>query len=130
MRLDPQQSINVEIRAREKWNDTGVQVSAGESYLFAATGQWDDASHTCGPDGYPSPNFILRAAERLRRVPAAPWFALIGAVNQDSATTFFIGKGITRAFNGNGSLSCFANDVSFMYWNNRGSVELKITRIS
>lgn len=130
MQQNPQLPLTIEVCSREKWNDTGIQVSAGETYRFEATGEWDDASHRCGPEGYDSPNFILRAAEKLRRVPNARWFALIGVVNHDLSTAFVIGQGVQQTFAASGPLSCFANDVSFMYWNNKGSVKLTITKIS
>ena len=120
----------VKVCSRERWNDTGIQVSAGETYHFKATGQWNDASIVCGPEGYESKNFILRISERLRRVPGARWFALIGVLNHDLSTAFVIGQGGKQTFATGGLLSCFANDVSFMYWNNSGSVEVKITRLS
>ena len=122
--------IAMEIYASQKWNNTRVQVSAGETYRFEAKGEWIDWHNKCGPEGYDSTNFILRSAEKLRRIPSAKWFALIGLVNQDLATAFVISNGVTKTFNQNGILYCFANDVPFMYWNNKGDIQLTITRIS
>jgi len=119
----------MQVYASQKWNNIQVQVSAGETYRFEAKGEWIDWHKKCSPEGYDSSNFILRSAEKLRRVPTAKWFALIGVVNQELGTAFVIGNGVTRTFNQNGTLCCFANDVSCMYWNNKGSVELIITRI-
>ena len=122
--------MTVTVDAREKWNDPGLDVAAGQSYRFEAAGVWKDASIQCGPDGYVSPNFILRLAEGLRRAPKANWFALIGTTGRDEKSAFVIGKATTRAFASSGALYFFANDVSFKYGNNSGAVQLRMTRIA
>jgi len=44
-------------------------------------------------------------------------------------TAFVIGKSQTIAVIDTGVLTCFANDVAFMYWNNSGNLNLQITRV-
>lgn len=130
MTLSIGESIKVSITAKNKWNATGVELIAGGRYDLMATGQWLDASIPAGPAGYESPNFILRWAERWRRVPEARWFALIGATAMDDSKAFLIGaeKKAYRVAEA-GLLYCYANDLSFMYWNNHGEIELKVARI-
>jgi hypothetical protein len=116
------------IAAREKWNDTGILLVAGNEYELHASGEWYDQKNACGPDGYPSPNLALRLSEWMRREPRERWFTLIGAVEK-RGPAFPIGSGRRWQPSASGILHCFANDVSFMYWNNSGEVRLTITRV-
>jgi hypothetical protein len=70
----------------------------------------------------------------LRRVPAAPWYALVGAVGEssDKLHYFRIGKGRENiSFPIDGFLYIFANDYPSMskYNNNKGKAEVTVTRI-
>ena len=76
-----------------------------------------------------------------KRYRDAPWFALVGMVaNQDDTRadstpplgeTFRIGRGIDRfSPSRSGYLYCYANDAWGFYGNNRGSVRLRVTRLS
>ena len=120
------------IRARDKWNHTGLVLDAGGIYRFVADGQWIDWYITYGPAGGDSgSNLFLRPVERFRRRPKDNWFALIGAVGEDESTTFLIGAGKPefRAEH-SGELTCYANDMSIAYVNNRGSVSLSVERLA
>ena len=110
------------IDSKAKWNRTGIQVTAGTTYQLSASGRWFDASHECGPDGYDDPK--LARWVRLRRFPAARWFTLIGSI--DGRNEFAIGNGLQWKAPATGELRCYANDVGIMYWNNRGSVTLRV----
>lgn len=114
------------IDSTKPWNHTGIQLEAGKSYEMTATGEWVDKIYACGPDGYNSPNLLMRLAEFKRRVPKAKWFALIGAIDEDLATAFVIGGGYTFQAPRSGELTAFANDWASKYGNNRGSVELTV----
>jgi hypothetical protein len=120
--------VEATIEAKKKWNDTGIELVSGHEYLFKVTGQWTDGRMQCDADGYRSPNLILKATEWLRRSPRSRWFALIGALDANELTQFEIGTVRTLIMPASGTLTCFANDVSWMYWNNYGSVQLSITR--
>ncbi len=126
--LWPGQNKEFEIRSRPKWNDTSLLMKAGERYSFEATGTWYDAQIECGPDGYVSPNWLFRLAERFRRRPNDRWFALIGALNEDESETFLIGSAATLTVAKDAMLGCYANDIPWMYFNNSGSVKLTVTR--
>jgi hypothetical protein len=54
-------------------------------------------------------------------------FALICCVNQKLDTCQYIGKSNIYTASEDGYLACFANDVSYMYWNNKGSLDLTLT---
>jgi hypothetical protein len=107
--LEPGDQQVVTVYARERWNDSGVYLPAGE-YEFLATGEWLDASVACGPGGTRDGHFqpaeiahlaastfglVERAWKKVtgndqadfwltKRVEEAPWFALIGVIANDS----------------------------------------------
>ena len=118
----------IAVHSALKWEDTTLYLQRGESYQFEASGRWYDASISTGPDGYPSPNWVLRLLEKLRRSPNANWFALVGAIGQKEAASFVIGRDATLQIADDGILYCFANDLPVMYWNNSGLVKLTVTR--
>jgi hypothetical protein len=125
--------VSVPIDASSRWVDgwdppyvPEILLEANTPYRFSAGGTWCDASIACGPDGYSNPNLALRLAEGLRRVPGARWFMLMGTVDRDTSLLKAIGPGATITFPKSGKLSCFANDVWLMYFNNRGSVMLTV----
>jgi hypothetical protein len=130
VRLNPGDSVQVQIFARAEWNDTTVEVRKDETYCLEATGTWYDASISCRADGYLSRSAGFRLTERWRRCPPGNWFALIGVIGRDESTSFIIGerKEVTTAKGG--VLHCYANDLPFMYGNNSGCVKLTVTRIS
>ncbi|MEO0034582.1 MAG: hypothetical protein RLZZ501_605 [Pseudomonadota bacterium] len=104
--LAPGGALTIEIFANQPWNETGLYLTAGQSYTFAATGEWLDASIRCSPDGPTGsplqPGRIIQAVfglgDRLepllrkltgnpnaqfrfsRRHGNQPWFHLMGAV--------------------------------------------------
>ncbi len=113
------------ISARSQWNRTGIRLTAREKYLLTAKGCWVDFFLIHRPPGDPSQFTYMRWFERYRRMPTTNWFALIGTVNCDLSTAFVIGE--SKEITGiEGELTCFANDVPCMYWNNWGHVELLV----
>jgi hypothetical protein len=126
--LEVGQHVTATIQARKKWNDTGIQLISGHEYEFKAAGKWIDLIYPSDADGYVSPNWLLRISERWRRVPKENWFALIGALDFDRTSAFKIGTVCTRQMQRSGRLTCFANDIFFMYWNNHGAIELTVMR--
>jgi hypothetical protein len=126
--LQVAESVTVAVQARKRWNDTGVHLIAGQEYEFKATGEWIDLIYHSDAEGYASPIWYMRISERWRRVPKENWFALIGALDFDRTSFFKIGTSCIRVMERSGALTCFANDVSIMYWNNKGSIQLMVTR--
>ncbi len=116
------------IRARSRWNRTGIVLAPGERYLFTAKGSWVDFFLRHGPAGDPSQLMYMRLLERYRRMSKTNWFALIGAVDCDLRTAFVIGEASDVSVRVTGELTCFANDMPCMYWNNWGHVELLAKR--
>jgi hypothetical protein len=117
------------IRASEHWNRTAITLQKGRAYRFRVRGEWTDCSIGSDARGYS--RWYLRLFEPLRRVPEAQWFALIGAYDLKPSTCFDIGRLIADhtgryVASHSGGLTCFANDLPFMYWNNKGVIELDV----
>ena len=118
--------MHVLIDSRQVWCDTGVRLVAGRTYRLSARGTWRDASIVSDAAGYGSRNLFQRLTEGLRRVPDAPWFALIGAIHRQPATQFVIGTDCVFTAPQDGELTCFANDLRGFYFNNDGTVTLAV----
>lgn len=132
--FDERSAVNVNpasatIEARLPWNRTSIHLLAGSRYELTATGLWIDKKYESGPDGYVSPNLLMKLGEFRRRVPKARWFALIGALDADESTQFVIGARTTYEPPRTGELTCFANDWQSKYENNSGSVTLSVKRL-
>ncbi len=119
----------VGVHSALKWEDSTLYLEKGESYEFEASGCWYDASISTGPEGYPSPNWIFRLLEKMRRSPKANWFALVGAIGRKEAGSFVIGQNASVKVTDDGILHCFANDLPITYWNNSGLVKLTVKRM-
>lgn len=98
---------------------TGLIVSAGQVYTFAAVGQWKDCRRVCGPKGWNG-----RCLQRFNRLPGKPFFLLCGSVGQVDNTAFAIGDRLEWRVpddtftQRDRQLYLFANDWRFMYLNN------------
>lgn len=125
MKLDINQSQTFTICSREFWNETGIEIQAGEVYKFVAEGLWKDLLMKRDADGYTS--LYMNLYNRWKRSRENNWFALMGSINQTA--DFLIGKNNQIVFNKDGKLFCYANDIKGFYWNNSGQLSLKITRI-
>lgn len=125
MRININESIEVEIHSREYWNNTGLAVLSEEKYLFVSKGEWIDSFIPADADGFSK--WYMAAFNLLKRSPEDKWFALMGSVNFKNP--FLVGKNKSIEFRESGTLYCFANDVKGFYGNNKGSITLKITRI-
>jgi len=120
------QPITREILARPLWNGTGLMVRRGAHYHFQASGTWTDFFIPALASGYSRD--YLRWAEQWRRVPSQNWFTLICSVNRGTELVP-ISTGGDFQFEADGQLTCFANDMSLMYWNNFGEVRMTVRRM-
>jgi len=165
-RLAPGDSETVDVYAGRPWNWTGLYLEPGD-YELTATGSWLDGQVAHRPDGTEERggldlHDLLHALattsawlqKRLaelnhddqvqpfggRRVEAAPWMALIGAVAaedvdrqevQQRYDPFLIGSRLEkRHVEKPGYFYAYANDSWLGYTGNRGSVGLTITRLT
>lgn len=116
-------SLAFPVYAQPLWNDLCAVVE-GQNYSLVALGQWRDWFIRCGPDGYTSA--LLKPVAHLKRAPEDKWFCLMGAIDRDPESIFRIGSTRHWTATKSGMLSCFANDITFMRWNNRGVVSVEI----
>ncbi|HEY6322007.1 MAG TPA: hypothetical protein VJA16_10665 [Thermoanaerobaculia bacterium] len=114
--------------ANLRWNRTGIWLEKDGRYSIEAQGTWWDADYRHGPGGGESPSLLLQAMERFRRMPKAPWFELICALDSRQGTAFRVGCKKEYEAKENGQLTCYANDVWLFYFNNTGKIEIKVTR--
>ena len=128
IRLKLGEKQSVRIFARYLWNHTDIELEEGGQYDFHAAGKWTDLIIITDADGYQ--RLYMSPFEKFRRIPDQNWFALIGTRDEWLNKAFLIGKKSTFKATFNGELVCFANDIEYFYWNNHGSVELTVTRIS
>ena len=120
-----------EIRARCQLVKTPFELDKGKSYRFSASGMWTDFFIKTSASGYSA--WYLKCFERWRKVPEAKWFSLIGQIDEGKDTQFDIGKLLEEdalyIATATGVLHCFANDLRFMYWNNRGAIDLRVEEL-
>jgi hypothetical protein len=119
----------IPIMAGAYWNDTNIDMDAGERYMLTASGRWIDFFIPSSPDGYSSPLSSIMLLNRFLRHPAGKLFSLIGCLDRRVEQQFIIGRGVTFDPEVSGRLYCFANDVPGFYWNNWGHIALTIKRI-
>ena len=135
------ESIKVTVVAKEKFNRVGVKVAAGQHYAFVVAdgATWTDLNIVCDANGWLSKDApavtrkFIEKSEKNRRVPAANWFELVGTVGADEQHHFQIGlrgKDWTYTAPSDDELYLFANDLMRFYGNNKGSIEVIVTRRS
>lgn len=130
MILAPAASVTITVQAKEHYGGSPtLSVQAGEVYSFQAPpGQcWKDAYLSSGPDGIF--NFLLWfAPPRLKKVRC---FTLCGAIGKTEDHLFRIGSKLERfTMPASGELYFFANDAWKFYGNNKGEMQVVVTRIS
>jgi hypothetical protein len=125
MRLEINKPKSFKISSRKPWNETGIEIRAGERYEFIADGTWWDLIYRADADGFT--NSYMQRFDKSKRSEENLWLALIGSL--DKSKSFLIGKQQQITFEEDGILCCYANDLEHFYWNNFGRLDLKITRI-
>lgn len=113
----------IQVHSQPLWTDV-CKVAEGQSYTLAASGRWWDWFIGCGPDGYPGA--LFQPIAHWKRVPEDKWFRLMGSIDRDPGSIFWIGSGRYWTATRTGTLSCFANDITWMRWNNWGSVAIEV----
>lgn len=148
------ESITFKIDSSCKWYDTKINLKPNTKYIFTAVKEekWNDANIKTNACGYkpsdlkwynPS-RYALGLADKFeaKRFPTANWFEVIGCICNDS-NNCQIGQCfrmfncdnqlnneiITKefqTFKEGGRLLCYANDNSYFYFNNKGSISITI----
>ncbi len=119
----------IKVISKIRFNDTVIDVAAGEKYDFCANGTWWDLFIPSGPNG-----FMLKSIMgTFPVVKGVPYFKLCGCLDKDYDTAFVIGRKLLNyEFKQNGRLYLFANDSidkDKYYKNNRGSIKAIIRKV-
>jgi hypothetical protein len=120
------------VQANDPWFDTGIQLRRGLTYrIEVPPGQtWIDWFVKCGPEGRTTSLqklFHRRLRVRQEGQRRAEFFTLIGTIGRSLEHAFIIGAGPrTCTAVMDGPLVCFANDVPWAYWNNRGAIDINV----
>lgn len=125
-RLEPLQTVQLIISAKDQYSPTHLLVNNAEVYEFYCDPEqrWKDWFIKCDANGF----FNLFATLAGLRVKQAKCFCLCGSYNNDERQVFRIGASASITTNISGYISFFANDSFNYYNNNRGSITLNITR--
>jgi hypothetical protein len=119
------------ILADRRWNKTSLALRKGATYRFSSSMEWTDWTRHPTATGYS--DWKIGWLFWLRRMPRARWFSLIGAIDKRRDLRLDIGRlienGEPYTAPASGTLYCYANDVWFMYWNNRGYVTLEMREV-
>ena len=114
------------VDSQQIWNDSGIDLERGAQYRVDVSGQWFDAGHPAGADGWPGTT-ITNFFVWLRRARDLPWSALVGCV--DRRESYFHLRSGTFTAVATGRLYCFANDARGFYGNNTGSLHVTLERL-
>jgi hypothetical protein len=119
------------VHANNPWNDSGIDVISGQIYNFTVpTGEtWTDSGKICGANGYRS-DLLMRPWEAFRRAPEAKWLQLIGTIGRTVKARIAVGASLRDFLPPiRGRLYFFGNDLRWMYWNNKGMLAIRVTRV-
>jgi hypothetical protein len=130
-------SAFLEICSCRPWNRSGIHVKKGQRYVFSTERlleTWVDGNTKSNPsDGWTGhvSNFFGVLVSFLKRSDKANWYALVGAVSKDEKDTFIVltDDSSPIKMDKSGELYFYANDMKGRYFNNKGILKLKITRI-
>lgn len=123
---------------KDTFISTDIIMSPHEKYYFSATGKWKDWFKICDADGWH--NFGTHWFRRFARIADADLFCLCASFDKDAHRQFPIGTQReytvkpTDCMQNTAELFLFANDIPWMYWNNRkeknSPLDVTITRLA
>lgn len=120
--------MKLQVHADKKQNHTSLVISVGDVLYFDCRGTWKDATISCDANGWTGASVLPFAAwiydndflNNQKVCPGFPYMHLMGKVGKQ---IFPIGAGKKQiVVQDTGELILFANDISWLYWNNSGSV--------
>lgn len=134
--LKVRKKLVLSIHAKDTFSDDYLVVNTGEVFSFNVdlSDYWRDWFIKTNADGFN--NIFLR--DKDKRLPGSKCFKLCGTLEQDENNHFPIGTSLNWTADKTGRLHFFANDSKklnkkgqFKYYNNnKGSITLKIVRLS
>lgn len=143
-RLDAGEVKSFMVHANQKYNASRILVKEGDKLVFTVDKNqvWYDATIECGPSGWKADEEIdtrlvrwgVKLKESERRHAEGAWFEVIGCINRSDDELIRIlqhnKKEKAYTCQSSGELYAFANDLKSKYGNNRGSITVKVKRIS
>lgn len=129
IKLDIGISQSVLVRARSHYGGhLPISVVKGERYLFEArpNDRWIDMFKSCNADGF----YNRFASGSFLRVKDALCFTLCATIDNSIWGGYKIGLKREFLIPKSGMLYFFANDHPRFYWNNFGTVEVKVKRLA
>ncbi len=151
--------VLLEVNARSRWNASGVLFEGGVKYELEVQLRaddeapvWCDASIESSPEGWQIPDksgestlntcgdgdpvsfdrltiAFLKFGKWTSRARGENLFTLVGVTSDKKGKPFKIGMGTEHEATADGEFCSYANDSTFTYANNRGSLMLKVTRM-
>jgi hypothetical protein len=132
--LKPSQSAEVRVRAHSYWNDSEITVAPGQRYrieVLDPSRRWIDFFIRSGAASYTS--WLTSWDSRNLRNGNVPFFAAMATTGDETTAQPVVAAGRTSldlAVQTHGRIRLYANDVPGFYWNNFGSLMMKITRLN
>ena len=132
--------FKITVKAASKWNASGIRLSAKQKYTFEVIDKdkkWFDASIEADAEGWTEKGigklgewskWSISLLEPLRRSPGNDWFNLMGMVAEIGEKPFSIGNESTLQVGKDGEFCAFANDLPSMYGNNKGQLNLLVSK--
>ncbi len=114
------------IAQADEWRNSGVIIQKGIEYKITAEGKWRSGGLGCawnGPDGF-KPNLI-----DFSLISAFYSTALIAKIG-NNGEPFFVGSKLESTFDEEGILYFRINDLLGACWDNKGSVDVTISKMS
>lgn len=114
------ESITLDVDPCTLYTPAGIKVQPGQSFSFTANGKWKDWFIPCDYRGWGG-GWLTRFA----RVKGQPLFRLCASIGKDDCTAFPVDTSQRWTVpdslppDGDRQLFLFANDLRWMYWNNR-----------
>jgi len=118
------------VEADKPGNNSWIDLVTNEIYNFVVpqSETWIDWHNACSAEDYTSTP-LIKVWESLRRVPDENWFMLIGTVGRSAKSPIVVGcqlMDLSLPFPVR--LYFFANDLLWIYWNNKGAIHVRVTR--
>lgn len=127
--------MEVQVFANKSINATGIRVVKKDVYIFNVSGLWKDLTIESDANGWNGKTVFPLAPwiydnsflDSQKVFPGANYMKLIGKVGEIS---FEIGnaKNISITMPESGELMLYANDIPLLYFNNSGSIMVKIEK--
>lgn len=127
--------MEIEIFANKNINKTGLNVTKKDTLIFSVSGMWRDLSIESDANGWNGKNIFPLAPwiydndffDSQKALPGSNYMKLIGRVGE---IFFEIGnaKKLPIIMPETGELILFANSIPLLYFNNTGSIIVKIEK--